>query len=411
MRTHKSRRTFIGVAATVAIAGCLSQSNHGGEAEGVDSDRIGDCETMYSWAHIDGGVGNRNRTGTAVGPGVEPRRLVGRVPFEYSSYNVADGNLIVHDSDGHVVAIDVDTGSLVWNDASPVEATSTRLHRVQGPVTTCGTVVTQTDAQTFAYDLESGALVWDRAVGSVRKRPGLVAIDDRVLVSRMDRIDALDLADGIPTWNVQYTDLDEWDHSGGTQGIAVQEDRVYVTVGHSDPADGFTLALDAESGDVLWINPEASSRSRPSIGNDLLLVRRPQGEIVALDLDTGDREFRVDDVRQTLDLRTFTVDEERGQFYDVHPQSDWLAAYSLEDGGLRWRTSFEGRIDAPPLATEEAVLVPADDLLFFDPDTGESEGSIDLDVRYPMAADEHRIFAGTDDGTYVIGEAEDSDSA
>ncbi|MBI3286400.1 MAG: outer membrane protein assembly factor BamB [Burkholderiales bacterium] len=111
---------------------------------------------------------------------------------------------------------------------------------------------------------------------------------------------------------------------------------------------GFILAFDAD-GKLRW-KAQASSEilSAPAVGQGLVVVRSTDNKIAAYDAETGVRKWSVERPLPVLTLRTIPGITIAEQMALVALPGGRMAAFALNNGGVRW----EANVGEPKGATE-----------------------------------------------------------
>jgi eukaryotic-like serine/threonine-protein kinase len=202
-----------------------------------------------------------------------------------SSPAVVEGTVLLGSGDGHLYALDAETGRGKWRVETGGRVRSS-------PAVSDGTVyVGSLDGSVYAADLATGALKWrfdtqghglssarfgyDRK--SIQSSPAVA--DGLVYIGARDgSLYAIDAATGKQKWRA--------DHGGSwvITGPAVRDGKVFV--GSSDAR--FVQAVDAQSGREVWrASMPASVWSSPAIAGSTLYIGDTGGGVHALDARTG----------------------------------------------------------------------------------------------------------------------------
>jgi len=194
----------------------------------------------------------------------------------------------------------------------------------------------------------------------------------------------------------------------GWPGIAQDEERLYVS------GDSTVVALDPETGQVLWTFPEegkplftAPARVVP-LGGGQVLVGDQQGTLYSLDPATGQARWTLENTEHpfiagvTYNGDTLFAPNSNGTLYALTPDGQvrwtftaggplwadapvaqgrlyaasmdhYLYALEAETGRLLWKQNLNAAIGAGPLATEDTLFVPTygAGLYALAPDTGD----------------------------------------
>ena len=207
-----------------------------------------------------------------------------------SSPAVVAGTVLIGSGDGHLYALDAESGRGKWR----VE-TKGRIR--SSPAVSDGTVfVGSLDGSVYAADLATGALKWrfdteGRGLSSARfgydrksVQSSPAVADGTVYIGARDgSLYAIDAATGKQTWRVSYG------ASWVITAPAVWDGKVFI--GSSDAR--FVQAVDAKTGREVWRVPmPASIWSSPSIAGSTLYVGDTGGGAHAIEAKTGKEIWR-----------------------------------------------------------------------------------------------------------------------
>lgn len=276
---------------------------------------------QQDWSQFRGDDGKTGSSSAKIAPPFK-QKWVAPIGLVNSSPSIVKGTAYVGSYDGHLYAVDADTGKVRWRRklGNPVYASPTI---VDGRVYVCCTG-------------EQG----------VREK-------DKQQTCRMVCLDA---ADGKTIWDhplirddVTY-DLGNW--AGGWASCAVDAKHVYVG---SD--DRFIYAFDRNTGDVKWkYLTEGRVHSAQTLVEGILYSGCHDGYVYSLDAGIGKLKWKF----KTGSLVNSTVAFKGGQVYfgsyDKH-----VYALKATDGTLLWKTETDpgmtSHIVASPAVTEDAVYI------------------------------------------------------
>ena len=182
------------------------------------------------------------------------------------------------DDRGEILAIDLDSGSLVWS--APLPGPSSRSVAVDDSIVVVPTEV----GIAVAFDVSTGQELWRFATGA-RAADTPVIADGRVFIAGLDLegvrggLWAVDIRSGRELWRYRRVD-----------GQTVVAPAVDADVGvvYAGSVAGDVTAHAAEDGRVLWTQPVgAEVATPPTKAGDVLYVAT-NGEVVTLDAPTGD---------------------------------------------------------------------------------------------------------------------------
>ncbi len=172
-----------------------------------------------------------------------------------SSVLVSDGRAYVGFSDGHLVALDAASGTLIWDrDLAPEH------HKFQDIDATPVLLNKQLFAASMAsglhaLDPESGELRWNLPISGISS---MAVADDDLVLSLEDSICRVDGHDGRMKWRTSFGD------AGAPSEPIIGQGVIAVSVSQ----DGLHI-LDAESGHPLVrFNPGSGMSAAPSMGSD-----------------------------------------------------------------------------------------------------------------------------------------------
>ncbi len=198
--------------------------------------------------------------------------------------------------------------------------------------------------------------------------PPVVAYGRVYSASEHGGVLALDVDSGQVLWQ---KDLDRCVESS----LAVSDQILYVPLmdaapcpRHARRAAGFLVALDAATGDELWRFEAGIVESAPVIAGGRVFIGSWDGNVYALDAKTGEEIWSSptdDRIRGGVAVRQGTVYV--GSFDNL------LYALSARDGELLWTAPGVGRFYSTPVAVRGLVLAGNTDnnLYSFDARTGE----------------------------------------
>jgi outer membrane protein assembly factor BamB len=248
------------------------------------------------------------------------RELPGIRKYAYdyfaSSATLAGDSLYIGSPDGHLYALDPQTGAQRWRFKTGGIIRST-------PVVSQGRVLFGSrDGLVYALDAKSGALRWKRATGDVvNSSPALVG-DTVVIGSRNTDIYALNVETGAARWKYFY-----W--MSWVESSAVLRDRM-LYIGSSDYQRLY--ALDAHSGrELWWYDTAGSSWSTPAVTADAVYIGVVGTTGYSMDHRGG---FRAVDRKSGREKWRMTFRPAEGQFTHGVASSPAVAHGLVFFGGL-----------------------------------------------------------------------------
>src|SRR5262249_34194798 len=180
-----------------------------------------------------------------------------RYDYRASAAALQEGRLYIGTYDGHVLALDSNSGRKLWDFAAADSVLSTP--RVASGKVYFGSF----DGGVYALDAASGSLLWKHDTGGVvSSAPALH--NGRVIVgSRSYDLLALDTATGKPAWTRYF--WFSWVESPAT----IWGDAVYI--GSSDAAK--LSAFDARTGRRLWeIDAGGAALAQPAVTDSRVYI-------------------------------------------------------------------------------------------------------------------------------------------
>ncbi len=269
---------------------------------------------------------------------------------------------------GAVVALQTTTGTARWS------------RQLDGPVASAvacdgETVYVGTAAGTLnALAADTGVTRWRVDVDeTVTGTP--VVTDGRLYVVDRSGVSALAPGDGERLWRVSLDDRFRPVNHDDAGSVTVADDTLYVVDG-----DGRVIAVDATTGERRWRTALSAAATTPTVANGRLLVPVTEDgrqHTVALDAETGDVVWRGPDGDRSLDSPTVAG----GVVYAGRPTG--LTALDGQTGEKRWQTDWWADtpvvVDGTAYVIEHSFDAEADRLRAVD--TGHDASSCDSRVR------------------------------
>lgn len=310
-----------------------------------------------------------------------------------------DGNrLFAADAEGHVEALDADSGALRWEIdlASPVSSGLTAV------------------ADTLYLGTRNGeVLALDQADGSVRWR---ARVNSEVLAAPQpnQQLLVVQAVDGSVTALDRASGEQRWLYTGPRPSLTLRgtgTPRVIDPVTFVGFADGRLTTLDNRSGQPLWERRIAVPQGRSEIERLVDLAGQPvltpdgrlfvtsyNGRLAALDATTGE-------IRWARELSSYRTPVLVGDFLFVVDAASHVVALDANSGNERWRLeALEGRSLTDPAFADGRLVVGdyAGYLHLIDARGGEIVGRTEVDgsgISVRPLTDGHRVYALADDGT------------
>jgi outer membrane protein assembly factor BamB len=258
-------------------------------------------------------------------------------------------SLIAADRSGNVVAVNADTGKVIW--------------RTDLDVTISGGVggnaeyhiVTTRDGEVIALNA-SGVLLWRKNITSEALAPAAID-DDRIIVRSVDgNIVALSVVDGKQLW-VYSRDVPALSLRG-TSAPLVDQSRVYVGLDN-----GRLVALDISDGHSVFDVAVASATGRSEIerlndvdgdallDKDLLYIASYQGRVIAIDVRRGTLIW-------TRKISTSTGVDAGATTLFMADDRDHVWAMGRDNGATMWKQEkLQARQLTRPVVMGENIVV------------------------------------------------------
>jgi eukaryotic-like serine/threonine-protein kinase len=314
----------------------------------------------------------------------------------WSSPAVVHGVVYVGSNDGHIYALRLSDGSLVWK--SPLAG------RPSAPAVVGGVVyVTADDARAYAFDAATGQRLWRAQLfGGEGGFPAAPTVaEGMVFVLTNETLTALDARTGVTRWQERIgcfgcpvafdrglvyaaasvptdnpgpahlyafgarTGAERWKatlrNSAGSSP-AVRYGVVYVGV-FVESASGVRpwaiAAFDAATGSRSWQTGIGRSRyltfASPAVAGGRVVFPSTAGTLVALDAKTGRTDWRV-----PLEITDSAPAIANGVVY-VGSSDDYLHAFDARRGRELWRAQTGDDVTSSPAVVNGTVLVGCDD--------------------------------------------------
>lgn len=262
---------------------------------------------------------------------------------------VAEGVLVIGNSDHTVYALNAADGTEVWSyDAgAPVWGT---------PAYHDGTVLVGSgpddDQKALtAFDLESGDVRWQRDLNANQLSPAIA--DGRAYFAEGD-LYAVDVASGSTVWTQDV---------GGKTSPAVADGVVYVGSGGARPTNsgaGRVFAFDAADGARVWrarIDEKVTKRCQQTVADGRVLVGGHQGTLFALDAQNGDVAWRYS-VGDGI-LSSPAVADGVAYVGSGHWEAAGRHVHAIDvaDGSRRWRSDAGAPVFSSPAVADGVVYV------------------------------------------------------
>jgi len=315
---------------------------------------------------------------------------------------VGSGRIFAADRDGLVQARDLATGNLSWN-AEIEDEKQEPVHFSSGPGLGAGTVILgSNDAEVVALNMDSGALLWKTLVSSEVLSVPVVSNNIIIIRTTDGAVIALNEKTGQKIWSYEHNvpaltvrgtgapliiedNIIEGYDNGKLMSLRlddgkyVWESSVTIPKGRSeverlvdidvDPIEsrgviytasynGGSAAVSILDGDVLWRNEEVSSSTGLSQDEQYLYISNPDGHVLQLDKRTGSSLWEQKDLHGRK-LTSPIVYQGYVVVGDIEGYVHWL---STTDGRQLGRVQVaDEAIDAKPILANDTVYVYAKD--------------------------------------------------
>lgn len=220
--------------------------------------------------------------------------------------------------------------------------------------------------------------LWSTGVGKGSNHKGRVVASPVVAGGRIytmdaaNRVTAMDAQTGSKLWNYKisvtskgktrrgktsivdrFKDPLTFGEKGGKDkeavggGVAVVNGRVYVTSGF-----GVILALDAQSGDEIWVKRISTPmHSAPTVADGRLFAVSDDNELYAFDTETGDVLWTYQAIIETARMLTSPSPAVIDDVVVAPFSSGEIVALKAQNGGVLWQEALDATGNLTPLAT------------------------------------------------------------
>ena len=306
---------------------------------------------------------------------------------------VAYGRVYSVSEHGNVRALDVESGTVIWEadlgrcvEASPAVSDQIVYVSLMDPAP-CRRHAQRASGFVVALDASTGEELWRFEAGLVESSP-LVA-GGRVFVGSWDgSVYALDAGTGQEIW------------SNATQarvrgGVAVRQGRVYV-----GSFDETFYAYSARDGELLWVAPVIGNFfSTPVAVRGRVLAGTTENTLYSFDAETGDEQWSLTTGGVVYGSPAIWQETAYATSFDGN-----VYAIDLESGALRWRFSAGSPISSSASVIGGVVWVSTIDrrTVALDGDTGAELWSFDDGRRAQMVTDGERLYLAGDRIVYGL---------
>ncbi len=253
----------------------------------------------------------------------------------------------------------------------------------------------------YAVDTLDGKVRWMvETGGAIRSTP--VGIEDDILFQSDDgylyRIAA---SDGISVWRVSLAADEHHAVNRGTEDPFYDHYASAVTVvgdvGYVGTYAGDVVCIDLDTGDEIWrFETEGPVQGQPAVSGGRVIAASFDQHVYALDAETGELLWRVDSGGAMPSYPA--IHDERTVFVGTRGYD--LIALDIATGERVWDHYFWfSWVDSPPFVTGDSVLASGSDggaVLAFDAESGSKLWEFDTtgSVWAPLAQSGNTVYAG-----------------
>ena len=236
-------------------------------------------------------------------------------------------------------AFNVTDGTEIWNykDASS--------KRVTPPAVVNGMVYFGTEKYTCALNSSDGSLLWKYPVGPIGTISSYPAVTNGMVYLGDDELRAINAINGHSVWNFTNDD-------GLFLSPAVANGIVYV-----GSSDGNIYAVDADTGDKIW-DFRAGDFPSPTVANGVVYAMASSNNIYALDAISGTKIWNNSIQHSWVGPtgRNFAIGNNIIYSYSADNE---LNAFNSIDGTKIWNYAFEKKrvISSAPTVVKDIVYV------------------------------------------------------
>ena len=286
---------------------------------------------------------NNERTGVMPGPAlVDEPDILWEVTLEAGSAAsplVHDGEVIVFPRDGHIRALDAETGQQNWSLelGAGIAWTPTIADGILYVITEDGVL--------HAVRLEDRTIAWT-AKGFVDDTI-VTVVGDLVLAGAPRELVALSVDDRAERWRQK---------TGGSERVATDGTVAYV----GGEGSGTLTALAVDDGDELWrLDLDAARVLTPTIVDDGIVAAgrdNPGGHNLVLRIaPDGTEQWRWEPLHRGR-IPAFTVAEDR-VIVASDVRNSTIQAIDLRTGEELWSTGLSGQLQMIPVVADQTVYV------------------------------------------------------
>ncbi|MBX2853364.1 MAG: PQQ-like beta-propeller repeat protein [Rhodobacteraceae bacterium] len=194
--------------------------------------------------------------------------------------------------------------------------------------------------------------IWSSSIGYGSNDESRVTAEPVMAGGRVFALDAaaqvtaLEADTGDEIWDVDLTPEDEDSRDGFGGGIAVFGDKLVVATGF-----GQVFGLNTSDGATLWtFQGTAPFRSAPAIAKGVAVVAARDGELIALDVGTGEVKWRVTNIEGGASMLGGAGPAMGGEVVVAPFSSGDIGIFRLSDGKRGWAETLGAPLRGSALA-------------------------------------------------------------
>jgi outer membrane protein assembly factor BamB len=304
----------------------------------------------------------------------------------FSSPAVADGTVYLCPEGGKVYALDVSTGTFIWNYTATGNLVGSSSPAVVDGKVYFGSWL----GIVYALNASTGTQVWNYSTsGDVESSPSVAY--GKVFVGSSDgKVYALNASTGTLTWDCT------------TRGAVYSSPAAAEGIVYVGSNDNETYALNASTGALVWIyTTNGEVRSSPAVADGVVLTGSYDGKVYALNASTGSLEWSY----QTGSSVCSSPAVAYGIVY-VGSMDYKVYALNCSTGAVVWDFTTGGPVGSSPAVADGKVFVGSDDgrVYALNATTGALVWSYSTAylVRSSPAVADGKVFVGSNGGEVIV---------
>ncbi|WP_155368111.1 outer membrane protein assembly factor BamB family protein [Catellatospora vulcania] len=362
---------------------------------------------------------------------------------------VADGVAYLGDADGHVCAIDIVTGGLLWQSRHELrhgDGSAARSSVAALPAVSADLVLAEAGEQVFAHDRRTGQVRW--SIPEISSHHATIVGGAVVVLHDLAAVAAYELSTGAKRWSSLEAVGGVDSHYGFgllAAFAAVADGRLFLTEGfEGNHTHGGLHAFDVDSGALLWGFHETFvgcehpgcegdqldvAPYHPVYARGLVWVVRDRwcdGDgtaaltLVGFDPQTGDEQVTLEEPAEMGLGGCFGAAPVFGTESIYCTSGDAVHAFEPGSGRLRWSRRFPAPVVATPLLAGQTLHLATEggQVHAVDAATGEPRWDLALDeptswlptvlgeydeVPSPLSLTDGVLYAVTDEAVLALG--------